>query len=306
MSVPDAVKKQEEEAQKLYEDAYKEEERPDEPSEESPAEEVVVAEEPVVEEPVAEEPVAEEEPVVEDDYREKFFTLQGKYDAEVPRLYQEIQALREQMSSIRSAPERLDDEDDDAVDPRERLAEDYGESFVDDLRSLFRAEINDSMAPVTQRLQATETVAIKSGQDRYLVRLTEIVPDWRTVVNDQRFHQFARETDEFSGIPRYTLMQNAESNMDAERMSRFYKEFKRRIGEKPTAGNGAKKAAALTPGQTSTKSNTGKPSEPEYVSAQEIEKFATDVALRKYLGREEEQKKMEEKINKAIVARRVI
>lgn len=314
MSVPEAVKRQEEEAQKMYEEAYQANTEEEEPVEATPDDQ---PEEPSEAES-AEESTEEVAESTEDEvnFEQEYYRLKaanevlaGKYDAEVPRLYQEIQSLKDQVARV---PQRLDDEEGDPFetgtsdgDPISRLTEDYGEGFVNDLRTLFKAEFDTSVGPVAQRLQATEAFAMKTHKDNYFSRLGELVPDWRDIVQDARFVDFCKEVDEYSGVPRYALMQSAEGNLDADRMARFYDAYKKRIGKKPS-GSQNKKLAALTPGQTSKSPSTGGANEPQYVSAQEIEKFSTDVALRKYVGREEEQRAMEEKINRAIANRWVI
>lgn len=308
-SVPEAVKKQEEEAQAIYEAAYAEPENlGEESTDEETVEEVIAAPaEEVVEEEIEEE-VPEEINFQEEYYRLKAANevLTGKYDAEVPRLYQEIQTLKEQVEKIHTYPQgRLDDEGEPAVDPVSRLSEDYGEEFVDDLRTLFKSEFTNSMEPVQSRMEATEAVAMQTSRERYFTTLTELVPDWQTIVREPVFTEFSKELDEFAGVPRYALMQSAEGNLDANRMAKFYDAFKVRTGKAKPASNKGKKLAALTPGGGS-KSSAGGAAKPDYISEQEIEKFSTDVALRRYVGREEEQKAMETRIDKAITNRWVV
>ena len=69
--------------------------------------EVEVTDDEPIEEPVAVEatPADDSKEEVSESFKQKYATLRGKYDAEVPRLHQQVKELTDQMNAIRHEAE---------------------------------------------------------------------------------------------------------------------------------------------------------------------------------------------------------
>ena len=65
--------------------------------------EVEVTDDEPIEEPVAVEATPADDSIeeVSESFKQKYATLRGKYDAEVPRLHQQVKELTDQMNAIR-------------------------------------------------------------------------------------------------------------------------------------------------------------------------------------------------------------
>ncbi len=144
-------------------------------------------------------------PPVSDDFQQKYRILQGKYDAEVPRLYAQLKerdALLQQMGDrltaleTPKAPEQKsdplltekDDEDfgSDLVDMARRAAR---EVVTSEVKTLLKA-IDERFASLTAHLGQVQEKVVESESDKFWGRVTALVPDWKTVDNDPSWVEF--------------------------------------------------------------------------------------------------------------------
>jgi len=227
--------------------------------------------------------------------------LQGKYNAEVPRMAAEIRGLREQIANMQAAPAQPSaPATGEAV---AKMREDYGEDFVNSLVSIVRGELKTEMAPMTESVKRTE-------KDMYLDRLTALVPNWQVLMNDAQFGAFLDEVDPLSGRSLRDMAIEADASGDANRVAKFYQKFidRNQTGQPaqpspaPTQDRReALVAPAAQKGQPAAPANAG----PKIYQASEIKRFHDEVSRGVYANKPEELKRLTAEMNLAISQGRV-
>jgi hypothetical protein len=207
------------------------------------------AEAPVQEptQPVATPPVRP----AEDSYQAKYETLQGKYTAEVPKLYE---AIRERDSQLMELRQRIDALASKPADPpkAEPLVTAQDEDrFGSDLVDFTRRAIQEGMGAIDKRLQQLEqfasTVADRvqrvdtvardvqeSKQEKYWSNINTAVPDWQTINADPRWLTWLGEFDPVAGRTRQAALDDAANALNAQRVVGMFNLFKAAAGlDKP-------------------------------------------------------------------------
>lgn len=255
-------------------------------------------------------------------YAQKWRTLQGMYNAEVPRLHaqnrdlqQRIQQMEQllaamsttnqQASTSQQVTTNLVTEDDEA---------EYGES-IDMMRKVSREEL----APMAQEIAAikhalaqfqmnvvpqVQNIAQRqatTAEQQFWADLTSSVPNWRSINDDKEFQNWLLDIDPLSGINRQTILDDAQRNLDATRVANFFRAWNELKGNANVARNTNRQATAselerqVAPGKGR---NTGVPtsSNTRTYSPEDIKKFFADVRQGYYKGREAERDRIERDI----------
>lgn len=319
--IPKSVERQAEEAERLLQELQPK------PQDEGKTEETP-APEPEVKEPDSkEEPKVEEEappqPTAPDakEYerlQQAHKVLQGKYNAEVPRMAERIRFLEEQLvSKANNAPEKKET----APTPKtidgvlKKLRGDYGDDFADGVSELIDARIDDklntALKTVNANVENVSQVVHMTREDRFREELTELVPNWKTIYADPEFSNFLDREDALSGLTLRDLAQDANKKLDAKRLAKFYKAFDKESNpqsKEPESKTPAeakpkvdKREALITPATGTKQNNSAVGGEkPDYIRASEIDKFSKDVSRGLYRHKPKEMDAYEARINRAI------
>ena len=252
-------------------------------------------------------------------YAQRWRSLQGSYNATVRQkseLEQRVQQMEQLLANLSqsqtSAPTQTNQEQalpryvtDDEVD-------EYGES-IDVMRKVSREEL----VPVAQRLaqiegllqqmQATVVPQVQAVSQRQQVTaeqqfwsdLTNYVPDWRDVNDNEAFQSWLLEVDPLTGVNRQTYLEDAQRSLDAHRVSAFFRAWLESTGQATVARSTPKPAAQLekqvAPGR-SRGAGTTAAKQPKTYSPDDIKKFFDEVRSGKYKGREQERDRTERDI----------
>lgn len=177
----------------------------------------------------------------EDTYRKRYETLQGKYNAEVPKLNSELRKLKEDifarlgdLSKATEQPTADDDADDTAQYEAELEA--YREQFGDDLLKVIdkiserRAKtlLGESLSPVSQKVDSVESAQIQSAQTAFADDLSSKVEgDWEPLWKgeDEGFMAFL-DTKEPNGFFTYReVAKKANDTWDADTLSKVFNTY---------------------------------------------------------------------------------
>lgn len=204
------------------------------------------------------EPVAEpkEEAPVEA-WEQKYRVLQGKYNAEVPRLQRQLNELMgrfeqttQQLTATQNMLASLHQQR--AAPPAGQTAapaastklvkdeeiRDYGPDLIDVMRRVAREEVapavEQSVQPVKQQLehvnratsQAAERV-VQSEQEKLFATLDREIPDWRTVNREEGFLAWLGQLDPYSGEQRGVLLKRAYERLDIPRVLTFFQGYRK-------------------------------------------------------------------------------
>ena len=323
MALPEQIKKQSEAVQRLYEELNSDGEEP-EVQEDEPTE----AAEPVAEESVSSEPTAQSEKQVvesedEETFAQKYRSLQGMYNTQVPRLQSENKQLKERLDKMENLlgtmqqptqptqPEQTQAEIQRLVSEKE--VEEYGEDTVDMFRRLSREEympvmqklasfentlkqLQDTVVPKVENVERTQA---RTAEERFWESLERSVPDWREINANQDFHTWLLEYDPLIGNTRQSLLEQAQSSMDASRVVHFFNTWKSsaqgksgKASPNPASSELEKQVAPGRARAASSKSG----SEARTYTPDDIRKFFEDVRKGVYKDREEERNRIERDI----------
>jgi hypothetical protein len=190
--------------------------------------------------PVEPTPTPTEPVVAEEKWEQKYKTLKGMYDAEVPRLHADLRELKAQVDSLRKASETKPVE---PAKPKaaEKLVTDadveaFGQDLIEvqrkvarEVASEFRGEL-DAMRAENEKLreQLTST-GTQVSEASFEQRLYRMVPDFEAVNADPKWIAWLNEVDPLLRAPRSSVAQQAFNRGDAEGVAHYVAMFKQTI-----------------------------------------------------------------------------
>lgn len=263
-ALPKSVQVQVDKANDLLDKINKREEEPKD--EVTPPKDEV--ETPVQETP-KEEPPKQETPPQDSSFEHKYQVLQGKYNAEVPRLKRKLDAavdenrdLKQRLTNVESMlasmqavqkpqtpeqpklPDITDDEraqfGDDLIDLIERVSK---RATLPEIEAHLKP-LEGRVKQVDQSVASTSKSMAESQRRQVFADLEAAVPDWRTQNEDEAFLNWLDEVDPLSGEQRGTLLTKAMNQFDSERVIRFFKSFR-----SENAGEVSQPAPEAAPGK---------------------------------------------------------
>jgi regulator of sigma D len=241
--LPEAIQRQVDEAERLQKELYGQAEKaPDQ------TEQVVEQVEPKPEEPEAHEaeakPVVPEAPAEDVAYwKQRFNTVQGILNSQVPRLNSDLKNANEQIEALKATVDSLQRAQAASVEQvqaERRLNDKDSETFGEDLVDLVKRGAQEAVSQVTKQFASREEQLLaqikrlesqlgtvnqqvsETAQDRFTRALTEQVPNWQDVNTDQGFLQWLGEVDPISGFVRQAILDSAAERMDAARVSALF------------------------------------------------------------------------------------
>ena len=280
MAIPEAVQRQADEADRLIAEIQERDKNPA-PEQQQQA--------------VAEPPPEQEK---QTDWEHKYSVLQGKYNAEVPRLNQQMHELRNEVGQIDSLKAQIAElqKKPEVKAPEfdvSSFREDFGDTGADALEAMNQRmdRLAQENAELRQSVGQTQQSTQQSSEQMFYSALDSKVNDWKEVNTDPRFIEWLNQPDGFSGKTRQELMNEGAATMDVDRVSTFFTEWKK-TGTKPN-----KSASPRTQNTNST------PAQGRSWNSAEIEAVYRDIAHGKYP--EDEAKQIELDIHKAQMEGRI-
>jgi hypothetical protein len=254
-----------------------------------------------------------------EDWGHKYKTLQGMYNAEVPRLHQQnrelttrLQQLEQLMATLpkvtESAPPsvtHLTDEDmaeyGESVEVMRRAAREEVATLAAKLASIEQsiAQVQSQVIPQVQHIARDQQ---NHAEQRFWATLAQEVPNFREVNGDAGFQQWLLAQDPMTGLNRQTYLEDAQSNLDAGRVvSIFNTWLASNAGQaSPTAKKLSSANSQLekqvAPGRSRTSGSAPPSSQSRTYTYQDIQKFYDDVRQGKYRGREKDRDRIERDI----------
>jgi hypothetical protein len=266
--------------------------------------------------PVEPTPTPTEPVVAEEKWEQKYKTLKGMYDAEVPRLHADLRELKAQVDSLRKASETKPVEPAKPAAPTKLVTDADVEAFGQDLievqrkvarevASEFRGEL-DAMRAENEKLreQLTST-GTQVSEASFEQRLYRMVPDFETVNADPKWIAWLNEVDPLLRAPRSSVAQQAFNRGDAEGVAHYVAMFKQTITPvEQKADKTEELERQLQPNRGATSAPTASPKGKVYTNA-DIEKMFRKAADLGTKGQTDAAKKLEAEIDAAFMEGRV-
>lgn len=168
---------------------------------------------------------------------QRYRTLQGKFDAEVPRMAAQIRGLQEQLEQEQAAPPPPQEQAPSTGGLSDDEVEEYGEDFIDMVRraaggpaSSEVQEIKDKITQLEAGVGNVSQTLHQTAREKTVAALDNAIPGWRTTNDDPRFIAWLQEVDLYSGAQRLQLLRTAFERNDAARVAAFFKGYAQQTG----------------------------------------------------------------------------
>lgn len=186
--------------------------------------------------------------VSEETWQQKYHTLQGKFDAEVPRLHQQnkelaaqMQVLYQQLQTLQSQPQQQTTPQEDRL-VTEKDEEAFGSDLIDVQRRIAKEVMRDMVKPLQSELAARdakiaqlEAQLNKTGGEvtnmTFEQRLARAIPDFEAINNDPKWIAWLNEIDPYTDEPRRSYAEYVYNNGDIEKLTKVVKFYKESTGQ---------------------------------------------------------------------------
>ncbi len=254
--------------------------------------------------------------VPEDTWQQKYRTLKGMYDAEVPRLHAQVKELQASMAQLQQelaakpAPAAVP-----APEPKNLVTDEDVEAFGKDLIEVqrkvarevameFKAEI-DALKAENQKLQQEmQRTGSQVGEVSFEQKLHHLVPDWAAINNDPRWFAWLDEIDPMVRGPRRNMAQQVYNAGDAEGVAYYVKLFKDAVAAPAVDTKQAELERQVQPSRSAT-AQTPVSQKGKIYSTRDIEKMFMKMKDLNVAHKFDEARKLEAEIDAAYMEGRV-
>lgn len=317
MALPKAIQQQVEDADRMVEEMIGDKTVPPTETDPNPTDPSNTDPQPVA-------PVSPETPPVDpqpdNKWENKYHTLKGMYDAEVPRLHNQVRELQQQMQQVLDEKREAELKAAQQPDPvKSLITEQDKEAFGTDLIDLIERATESKVATLKTRegellreinelkaqLGSVSERQVVSDQDRFAFALGQKAPEWEQLNTDPGFLQWLSEVDPVYGMPRQYALTNAYNALDADRVANIFNTYKASVTPKPVEKQPKPTLQSqVAPTRSrATSAPTATDASQRFWSQPEIEDFYSEWR-RGYLD-DEEAARMEKEIHAAIAEGRV-
>lgn len=259
------------------------------------------------------------------DWKQKYAVLKGKYDAEVPRLSQDlresnsrIEKLEDKLTELAAKPIAQPEPEKSRADFTPEEVADYGEDLLDVIgrkaRSIVESEylpqintLNTEITTLKNELGETGQRVAKQETNEVFAQLDNTVENWRETNVDPKFHEWLDQHDPYTGETRKNLMLRAFDRKNAHQVKAFFENFKKEnaavipesTASTPSGQGGTDAGATLdlndyvAPGTPKSGGNAGAPKDKRIWSSKDIGAFYSDVQKGRYRSRPDDKARIE-------------
>ncbi len=284
--------------------------------------EVEVTDDEPIEEPVAVEATPADDSIeeVSESFKQKYATLRGKYDAEVPRLHQQVKELTDQMNAIREeahAAKKVE-----AEKPKEKVSyvtdadrEEYGDDLIDFQRRVAKEVSQDYEERFEQQSRVIQDLQSKIsntdnqvGEVGFTQKLNALVPGFDQLDSDERWVAWLNEIDPMTRGPRRDQAQAAFNSGDAEAVAHYVSLFRGSV--EPVANGKSDRQTELekqvTPSRSaSTVASKSSNNSSKIYSEKELDRGWTKIRDLNTQGKYDDAEKLEAELTVAYMEGRV-
>jgi hypothetical protein len=282
------------------------------------------------EQPVAEVVQAKAEPesnVVElkpqpEDWEQKYKSLQGHFDREVPRLHtqnkelaQQLQELKSQIDSLSKPQQKTEverlvtDKDEEAfgadlIDVQRRVAKEVMREYVTPLQAELKQR-DDRIAQLESVLTRTQGDVTSMTFEQ---KLDRAIPDFAQINTDPKWIAWLDGVDSLTGEPRRAYAEYVYNQGNLDKVTQIVNLYKQQAGTTVKQAEQDQRQAELRkqvqPNRSASSTSTPNTGERVYTSA-EADRLWDKVALLNRKGNYDEAKTLEADLSNAMVQGRI-
>lgn len=246
-------------------------------------------------------------------FEQKYKTLQGMYNAEVPglrrqaqeqkatldRMAEQLRALTEAKAAAPTTPQPSDADDVRAMGPD--LVE-YVNRIATKHASAVLAKFEQRVAALEGQLKGVETKTAETSEQQFYTLLTKLVPDWEEVNADPEWKKWCLTKDKTFGVARQEALNRAFGMLDADQVATIFAAYKEQLPKAPAPPPSLD--LQLTPDGAGGAAPPQQPVKP-MLSEAAIKAFYRDKARGLYAGQEAQANAIEAQIDLAVAEGRV-
>jgi hypothetical protein len=266
----------------------------------------------------------------------RYKTLQGKYDAEVPRLFTEIASLKNQLAQAARIQVQTPPSPPPSAGPLNIKTILAGDKALEEQLATFSEDypdVSELLVKLTERAAAVTTQRVNEAVNAQVQTVQEFqaetrsqhywdvvnkeIPDWQVTRDDPAFASWLNEIDPYAGVSRADLTQDAIQKFDAHRVINIYKGFRaaKENENQPTTSPVAPSsnippvnpaAALVAPPSGSRSAPVSTPVKETPITSAYIKQFYNDAAKGKYRTKDKEFQIIEARINQAVATGKVV
>ena len=259
---------------------------------------------------------------------QKYRTLEGKYNAEVPRLHAQVKDLGFQVQTLTQAVEQAKQPQTPTPTQtaQERLVtaedeESFGKDLIDVQRRVALEAIRDHVEPLKveitkrdERIVQLEQTLQKTGGEvatmSFEQKLSMQVPDFTQINVDPKWIAFLDEVDPYTNEPRRHYAEFVYSNGDVDKLKRIVDFYRTQAGQ-PTPQSEVRQQRQtelerqVTPSRTTTPATTVPTQNTRVYTEAEMNQQFNAVRQLNIAGKYEEAAKLEADLSEAYMQGRV-
>ena len=218
---------------------------------------------------------------------QQYKSLQGKYNAEVPRLQTELKEMKNEIfarigeiAESKAAPSEKEEQTSEMLD---KFKEEYGDQYYSMLQEIIKQEVSpllkETIKPVEDKVEKVSDSQAESAKNDFAKALDDnVTGDWRNALegNDEGFLAFLEESDPTGLHTNAELFDLFNSKWQPEKMAKLMNMY---FGEnapeteKPKTKKPSPDEEALVAPSRKTKHKTPSTTEAKIWTAQSIEEF---------------------------------
>jgi hypothetical protein len=276
--------------------------------------------------PVPQEPAAQPQPAKAEDWEQKYRSLRGLYEQQVPQLRAELRQRDERLAGFEQRMQEMEKRTPVSAttptQPSQKLVtqqdvEAYGADLIDLIKRAAqesvpstwdqeRQELLSKVAQLESKVGSVSTQSQTAVADAFWAGLERRVPDWQTLNTDQSFLQWLTERIPGTPVNRQSILDEANARWDANAVAEVFDEYKATHARAPAPV--AQPAAPSLQSQVApSRTRAAAPQAPtqERVwTSKDIGEFYQQV--RRGVIRPEDAARIEGEINAAVSAGRVV
>lgn len=181
-------------------------------------------------------------PAEEETWQKRFSVLQGKFNAEVPRLAAQLKESAQANESLRKQVESLAVQQTEQTVAQTVSSEDeeaFGADLIAVMKKVARQEAaalekiqKAEVQRVNNKIESVEKTQAATAGDKFMEDVAKAVPDWETVNADPKWLDWLDEYSPETGAPRQIALDAASNMLDSVRTAALFKAYKLTQAEK--------------------------------------------------------------------------
>lgn len=266
-------------------------------------------------------------------WKQRFQTLKGKYDAELPRTVGQLRQAESEIAQLRATVAQLDAQlratpqgdkatkfggvdNEPLASPEER--EEYGQDFTAFIERIAKQAAQRTAEKSQTPAQPQAPVAAQQAQPPQAQPMYQVldqkVPRWREINRDPEFIGWLQHPDPLSGSTRHHMLHQAFGSGDVNRVAAFFMSYLQSSGQPSRPADPP--PAPATPGkvpleqlagprQTAPSGQPQQPAAKRVWTGKDIDTFYRKCIQGVYRGKEAERARIEADIAEAMAEGRV-